>query len=162
MFGVFLNHTGFWRHEIRCQKNVECGRSLVSLTNSLASCTCALVSTAPSGCTLSGALQKCFLLALLWVHLHRCTSRWKRRITKVQLHVFICSLKGNEDLAKCWGVQRTFPICLKGSMCNPGYFLLPATQIWHPLLSPYCWRLTCKLKCLSPTALAIYFKKPQS
>lgn len=45
------------------EENVVCGKSLVLLTNSFASCACALVSTAPTGCTLSGALQKCFLLA---------------------------------------------------------------------------------------------------
>lgn len=89
------------------EKNVECGKSLVSLTNSFASCTCALVSTAPSGCTLSGALQKCFLLAHEGPFVGTSPQTYIQMEKKDHkgsipvLHVLICSLKGNNDLAKC-------------------------------------------------------------
>lgn len=64
---------------------------------------------------------------------------------------------GKEESRKFNSTQRTFPSCLKGRISKPGYFLPAAMQTWHPLLSSHCWRLTCKLKCLSTTALAIYF-----
>lgn len=45
-------------------------------------------------------------------------------LSRVPIHL----LKGDKDLARCWGVQRTFPSYLKVRTCNCGHLIPTATQ----------------------------------
>lgn len=45
-------------------------------------------------------------------------------LSRVPVHL----LKGDKDLAKCWGAQRTFPSYLKVGTCSCGHLIPTATQ----------------------------------